>query len=292
MSDIDDAGFDLDTGYSSDADTFDASLDVDIDAAGDDSLGVLHGAPESSSEEWFLQYDDGYCVPASITQVISEVTGKALSDESVVVSAIQEMGLDFDPSKGMTMDEGLAVLEHLGVDAEVQTGLSLADLEAYLDDGRSLILGVDSGDIWGEPDPAGTTGEADHALVITAIDQERGYVVLSDPGNPDGNQDVVSLADFVEAWSGSDNSAIVTTEPTQATAETPAHPGPVLIPVTVNADHPAAEGQSYTVQAGDTLWDIAERVYGDGSQFMKIAEASGIANPDLIHPGQVLTIPK
>ena len=45
------------------------------------------------------------------------------------------------------------------------------------------------------------------------------------------------------------------------------------------------------VESGDTLWAIAERFYGDGSKYQVIADASGIANPDLIHPGQVLTIP-
>ena len=43
--------------------------------------------------------------------------------------------------------------------------------------------------------------------------------------------------------------------------------------------------------SGDTLWAIAERFYGDGSKYQVIADASGISNPDLIHPGQVLTIP-
>ena len=41
----------------------------------------------------------------------------------------------------------------------------------------------------------------------------------------------------------------------------------------------------------DTLWAIAERFYGDGSKYQVIADASGVANPDLIHPGQVLIIP-
>ena len=36
---------------------------------------------------------------------------------------------------------------------------------------------------------------------------------------------------------------------------------------------------------------IAERFYGDGSKYQVIADASNIPNPDLIHPGQVLTIP-
>ena len=46
-----------------------------------------------------------------------------------------------------------------------------------------------------------------------------------------------------------------------------------------------------TVAPGDSLWAIAERVYGDGNQYQRIADANGIANPDLIQPGQVLTIP-
>ena len=49
--------------------------------------------------------------------------------------------------------------------------------------------------------------------------------------------------------------------------------------------------RTYTVVSGDTLWAISERFYGDGNQYMRIAQASGISNPDLIYPGQVLTIP-
>jgi hypothetical protein len=52
---------------------------------------------------------------------------------------------------------------------------------------------------------------------------------------------------------------------------------------------PAA--RTYTVESGDTLWAIAEQFYGDGNKYQVIADASGIANPDLIQPGQVLTIP-
>jgi LysM repeat protein len=55
------------------------------------------------------------------------------------------------------------------------------------------------------------------------------------------------------------------------------------------APEPAA--RTYTVVSGDTLWAIAERFYGDGSKYQVIADASGISNPDLIQPGQELTIP-
>ncbi|BBZ76213.1 lectin [Mycolicibacterium anyangense] len=54
---------------------------------------------------------------------------------------------------------------------------------------------------------------------------------------------------------------------------------------------PAPEPRTYTVVEGDTLWAIAERFYGDGNRYPEIAAASGIANPDLINVGQVVTIP-
>ena len=48
---------------------------------------------------------------------------------------------------------------------------------------------------------------------------------------------------------------------------------------------------TYTVQSGDTMWDICRRFYGDGSLCWRLAAANGIANANLIRPGQVLTIP-
>lgn len=56
----------------------------------------------------------------------------------------------------------------------------------------------------------------------------------------------------------------------------------------------AAGARSYTVKSGDTLSKIAKQVYGDASQWKKIHEAnrSKIPNPDLIHPGDELTIPQ
>lgn len=58
------------------------------------------------------------------------------------------------------------------------------------------------------------------------------------------------------------------------------------------ADEPAEPApNSYTVVSGDTLWGIAERFYGDGNKYQVLVDANSIPNPDLIHPGQVLTIP-
>ncbi|GAB10177.1 putative mannose-binding protein [Gordonia araii NBRC 100433] len=64
---------------------------------------------------------------------------------------------------------------------------------------------------------------------------------------------------------------------------------PVAAPVS-NEPAPAPK-KTYTVVAGDTLFAIAERFLGDGNRYPELAKANGIANPDLINVGQVITIP-
>lgn len=50
----------------------------------------------------------------------------------------------------------------------------------------------------------------------------------------------------------------------------------------------------YTVKSGDSLSKISSRIYGDPSQWRKIYEANQdiLKDPDLIHPGQQLVIPR
>ncbi len=57
-------------------------------------------------------------------------------------------------------------------------------------------------------------------------------------------------------------------------------------------------GTSYTVVRGDTLWEISEAVYGNGSQWTKLLEANKAnvgylpnGSQALIIPGQVLVLP-
>lgn len=48
--------------------------------------------------------------------------------------------------------------------------------------------------------------------------------------------------------------------------------------------------KSYTVVQGDSLWKIAVARYNDGYKWPEIAQANSLANPDLIHAGNVLTL--
>ena len=47
----------------------------------------------------------------------------------------------------------------------------------------------------------------------------------------------------------------------------------------------------YTVQHGDSLWKIAVAEYNDGYKWVEIARANNLDNPDIIHAGNVLTLP-
>ena len=96
-----------------------------------------------------------------------------------------------------------------------------------------------------------------------------------------GKKDEKPKADFSNVQSGS-----------SSTAPEPAAPMPDPTP-TGTTGTAAAEG-SYVVVAGDSLSKIAQREYGDMNQWRRIYEANKdqISNPDLIHPGQKLRIPR
>lgn len=80
----------------------------------------------------------------------------------------------------------------------------------------------------------------------------------------------------------------VTVEEPKAESTTPT--------VTVEKERDASTAptaKTYTVTAGDSLWAIAAKYYGNGADYNKIfnANTDKISNPNLIYVGQVLTIP-
>jgi nucleoid-associated protein YgaU len=49
--------------------------------------------------------------------------------------------------------------------------------------------------------------------------------------------------------------------------------------------------QPYTIKAGDNLSKVSKLFYGNANKYLKIAQANGMDNPDLIKPGQVINVP-
>jgi nucleoid-associated protein YgaU len=195
---------------------------------------------------------------------------------------------------------------------KLQRGQSLTSKSgAYtltLQDDGNLVLAAGGEAVWA----TGTNGQDADRLEV----QKDGNVVLYTSDKPVWHTDTKGAKDVRlllqddrnlvlygfdgPAWSSK-------TETDEAPPASPAEAPPEAIPAAAEETAPASEpepapapppppppppaARTYAVVSGDTLWAIAERFYGDGSKYQVIADASGIANPDLIHPGQELTIP-
>ena len=148
----------------------------------------------------------------------------------------------------MTMDNASNVLSQMGVPNHLEQG-NITELEHLLDENRSIVLSVDSKDLplWGETAaPEGSPGDtADHAVVITGIDTDKGLVYLNDPGHPEGREETLTIDQLEQAWNDGNHTMIVTDSahpdagtPSGSPLDPPAGSlygsgGSVLLPVTV-----------------------------------------------------------
>ncbi|MEZ0050110.1 nucleoid-associated protein YgaU [Mycobacterium sp. MAA66] len=150
-------------------------------------------------------------------------------------------------------------------------GKSVQRAEAQ-EDGNFVLYAAD-GPVWASQ----TAGASDVRLVLQ---DDRNLVLYGSDG---------------AKWSSETHTDEVPPAPAEPAAEAApveAEVAPVAVeePVVEEAPAPPAP-RTYTVQSGDTLWAISEQFYGDGNRYPEIAAASGVDNPDLIQPGQLLTIP-
>ncbi|MGH3637397.1 MAG: LysM peptidoglycan-binding domain-containing protein [Mycobacterium sp.] len=196
---------------------------------------------------------------------------------------------------------------------KLEVGQSLTSLNgAYkltLQDDGNLVLYAGDQSVWS----TGTNGKN----VVRAEVQTDGNFVLYTADDPvwasqtkgakdvrliiQNDRNLVLYGFDGPAWSSNTQTdEVPVTEPPPAAPEVQAEVVPAAVEEPAPAEAPAPPPpppppppapRTYTVVSGDTLWAIAERFYGDGNKYQQIAQASGIANPDLIHPGQVVTIP-
>lgn len=82
-------------------------------------------------------------------------------------------------------------------------------------------------------------------------------------------------------------------KPRQKAAENPELAAEAAPPAAADTPISPQIARNYTVQSGDTLYKIAEELYGSGDEYEKIFEANRetLDSPDHIKPGQKLNIP-
>ncbi|MCC3768820.1 LysM peptidoglycan-binding domain-containing protein [Streptomyces sp. UNOC14_S4] len=177
------------------------------------------------------------------------------------------------------MGDTLHVGDELGLGQSLQGGAYTLTLQ---DDGN-LVLSEPGGVVW-------ATNTHEKGVQRAVLQEDGNFVLYTDDGpvwatdtnGEDADRLVVQADRNVVLYAKDDSPlwASDTNTDDPITVEEPAAAAP-----------PVPEARTYTVEPGDTLWDVAERFYGDGNRYRDIAAASGIDDPDVVDVGQVLTIP-
>ena len=153
-------------------------------------------------------------------------------------------------------DGNLVITDNGAPEWASNTAGSSAERATFQDDGNFVLYNGDGSAAW-------ASDSKDRGGERITLQRDRNLVIYA------GDQSV---------WATNTATDVPEEVPVEATAP-------------VDAPPPPPAPRTYTVAPGDTLWAISERELGDGNRYQEIANLSGIDNPDLINPGQVLTLP-
>ena len=94
----------------------------------------------------------------------------------------------------------------------------------------------------------------------------------------------------VQNWGSLEILGWQTQNPDQTSSGTPSVSDIVPADVQQEQERLNSGASTYTVQAGDTLWKIADRELGDGNRYSELVALNNIADPSSIQVGQVLRL--
>ena len=175
---------------------------------------------DGQEQFWDLQESDSSC--AVVAQVgILERFGIDMSEEEAVYDSFSNGWLT---EGGTSPDDVGNLLELNGVPCHRMENASIHDLASELQDGHSVIVGVNSSELW-DTNPFwdwfydlfglddSESNPADHAISITGIDisnPEQPMVVINDSGHLEGAGAQYPLDEFMDAWGNSDFTYVAT----------------------------------------------------------------------------------
>ncbi len=190
---------------------------------GDEALVV--GEPERYGELNHLQGDNpfgftGTCGLVSCEDVLKQF-GVQTSEAEVVQHAIEHGlcctgGDEASEMGGTTMRDQAQILTDFGVPASEASGRSLDDLALTIESGRGVIIEVNAGVLWNDPD-CYAFGDANHAVTVTGVarDPETGTVLgafVNDSGRgfPEDSGRFIDAATLKTAWVQAGGNCVVT----------------------------------------------------------------------------------
>jgi hypothetical protein len=134
--------------------------------------------------------------------------GIPVSEAQLVFDATHNGWLD---SHGTSLDDMGRLLEHYGIPTHLNPHGDLPSLIDELAQGHKVIVGVDSGELWGGQSfwqkLTGIDNYApDHAVVVSGLDfsdPSHPKIIIDDPGSGAGHAESYPLEHFIEAWNDS-----------------------------------------------------------------------------------------
>lgn len=171
---------------------------------------VIGDAPMNIMSDDVHQLSETTCAVKS-QQLILQDFGINLTEDQLVQEAISYGWLHDD---GTSQCDVGKLLELHGVPVSQYENANIFNLVNELAQGHKVIVGVDSGELWGDNifDKLFEDNCADHALIVSGVDTtdpNNVKVILTDPGSGDLLKEY-SMEQFVDAWQDS-NCFMVTT---------------------------------------------------------------------------------
>ena len=128
----------------------------------------------------------------------------------------------------------------------------------------------------GAPGPAALLGTAAKAVPVTLAAGAAGSALV-----------LSGTASAATVPAGLASGSLVSNGAADVAAMKTAH---IVLTRAHHAVHHAGHRSAYTVVSGDTLSRISARFCGTSSDYLSLAGASGITNPNLIYPGQTIKL--
>ena len=198
----------------------DVPTQLDVLPGGEQSLviGDVSGYADFNHQQgdnpYGIQQD---CGLVSCQDVLNQF-GIPVTETDVVNHAIQDGECQFSPddiagSGGTTVADQVHILNDFGVPAHAESGQSLEQLAANVEQGHGVIIEANAGVLWDDPSYV-ENGGANHAVTVTGVarNQVTGHIqgfFINDSGTGQSGE-FVSAQTMTGAWQDTGGQCVVT----------------------------------------------------------------------------------